>query len=68
MDDNPHSGHRNRLRKKFIDNGLDGMESHEALELMLYYAIPERILILLHICSLTASALYRLCLTHLLTS
>lgn len=42
MDDNPHSGHRNRLRKKFIDNGLDGMESHEALELMLYYAIPRK--------------------------
>ena len=31
MDDNPHSGHRNRLRKKFIDNGL-GMTADEVEE------------------------------------
>lgn len=37
-----HSGHRNRLRKKFIANGFDGFEPHEALELMLYYAIPRK--------------------------
>lgn len=42
MADNPHVGHRNRLRKKFLDNGLDGFETHEILELMLYYAIPRK--------------------------
>jgi len=42
MGDNPHSGHRDRLRKKFLNNGFDGMEKHEVLELMLYYAIPRK--------------------------
>lgn len=37
-----HSGHRDRLRKKFISNGFDGFENHEVLELMLYYAIPRK--------------------------
>lgn len=38
--DNVHSGHRARLRKKYLDNGLDGFETHEALELLLFYAVP----------------------------
>ncbi|MEE0059303.1 MAG: JAB domain-containing protein [Acutalibacteraceae bacterium] len=42
MADNPHSGHRDRLRKKFLDNSFDGLETHEILELMLYYAIPRK--------------------------
>ena len=37
-----HSGHRERLRRRFIDNGLDGFEEHQALELYLFYAIPRR--------------------------
>ncbi len=37
-----HSGHRQRLRKKFIENGLDGFEPHEALEMYLFYAIPRK--------------------------
>ena len=31
-----HSGHRERLRRRFIDNGLDGFEEHQALELYRY--------------------------------
>ncbi|MEE1282631.1 MAG: JAB domain-containing protein [Acutalibacteraceae bacterium] len=42
MADHPHNGHRNRLRKKFLDNSFDGLETHEILELMLYYAIPRK--------------------------
>lgn len=42
MADNPHSGHRDRLRKKFLDNSFDGLEMHEILELMLYYGIPRK--------------------------
>lgn len=42
MADNPHIGHRDRLRKKFLDNSFDGLEMHEILELMLYYAIPRK--------------------------
>lgn len=37
-----HSGHRNRVRKKFIENGFDVFEAHEALEMFLYYAIPRK--------------------------
>ena len=36
MGDNPHDGHRDRLRKKFILNGTDTMEEHKLLELILY--------------------------------
>lgn len=38
--DNPHKGHRQRLRKRFIETELDGFHSHETLELMLFYIIP----------------------------
>ncbi|HBM97844.1 MAG TPA: hypothetical protein DD413_00320 [Ruminococcus sp.] len=37
-----HSGHRQRVRKKFIENGFDVFEPHEALEMFLFYAIPRK--------------------------
>ena len=37
-----HSGHRERMRRRFIENGLDGFEEHQALELYLFYAIPRK--------------------------
>lgn len=37
-----HSGHRDRLRKKFLQTGFDGFEDHEILELMLFYVIPRK--------------------------
>lgn len=37
-----HSGHRQRMRKKFIENGFDVFEPHEALEMFLFYAIPRK--------------------------
>lgn len=37
-----HSGHRERLRKKVIEHGIDVLESHEVLELLLFYSIPRR--------------------------
>ncbi len=37
---NLHSGHRERLRKKFIDFGSDVMLEHEIIELLLFYIIP----------------------------
>ncbi|MCH5170300.1 MAG: DNA repair protein RadC [Oscillospiraceae bacterium] len=39
---NVHAGHRQRLRKRFLENGLDSFEDHNALELFLFYAIPNR--------------------------
>ena len=35
-------GHRQRLRDKFTNNGLDSFHDHEILELLLFYAIPRR--------------------------
>lgn len=37
-----HDGHRQRLKKRFLRDGLDSFEEHEALELLLFYAIPRR--------------------------
>lgn len=37
-----HDGHRDRLRKKYRDKGLDYFEDHEILEMLLYYAVPRR--------------------------
>lgn len=37
-----HSGHRQRMRSKFLQSGLDGFEVHESLELLLYYAVPRK--------------------------
>ncbi len=36
-----HDGHRGRVRKRFLENELAGFADHEALELLLYYAIPQ---------------------------
>lgn len=37
-----HKGHRSRMKKKLAQNGLDAFEPHEVLEILLYYAIPQR--------------------------
>ena len=37
-----HAGHRQRMRERFRSGGLDGFADHEVLELMLFYAIPQR--------------------------
>lgn len=38
----PHTGHRARVRARFLREGLDSFEEHNALELLLFYAIPQR--------------------------
>lgn len=35
-----HDGHRERLRKRFQEEGLDGFEDHQILELLLFHVIP----------------------------
>lgn len=35
-----HSGHRQRMKKRYLEQGLETFEPHEMLELALYYAIP----------------------------
>ncbi len=37
-----HAGHRRRMRQRFLTTGLSGFQDHEALEFLLYYAIPRR--------------------------
>ena len=37
-----HAGHRQRMRERFLTQGLAGFADHEVLELMLFYAIPQR--------------------------
>lgn len=37
-----HEGHRQRMKDRFLTNGLDGFSDHEILELLLFYAIPYR--------------------------
>jgi DNA repair protein RadC len=38
---NPHAGHRKRLRGRFLSEGLDGFDEHNVLELLLFYAVPQ---------------------------
>lgn len=37
-----HDGHRDRLRQKYLKDGIYSLNDHEILELMLFYAIPRR--------------------------
>jgi len=37
-----HDGHRGRVRAKFIESGLESFKPHEALELLLFYAVPRK--------------------------
>lgn len=37
-----HAGHRQRVRQRFLQTGLEHFQDHEALELLLFYAIPRR--------------------------
>lgn len=37
-----HGGHRQRLKKRFLDEGLEHFEEHQVLELLLFYCIPRQ--------------------------
>ena len=37
-----HDGHRQRLKTRFCQEGMDHFSEYEALELLLYYAIPRK--------------------------
>ena len=42
MADSIHSGHRDRLKKRFLQQGLDGFTDIQALELLLFYSVPRQ--------------------------
>ncbi len=37
---NVHQGHRERLRQRFLQEGLDNFQDHNVLELLLFYSVP----------------------------
>ena len=37
-----HAGHRQRMRERLMKNGMDSLQDHEVLELLLFYAIPRQ--------------------------
>ena len=38
---NLHRGHRERVRSRFLAEGLDAFEDHQVLEFLLFFAIPQ---------------------------
>ena len=42
MAEHLHSGHRQRLKKRYLDFGIENLSDHEALEMLLFYAIPQK--------------------------
>ncbi len=40
--ENVHKGHRNRMRAKYLSSGADSMPTHELVEMLLFYCIPQR--------------------------
>ena len=40
--ENLHEGHRNRLKARFLSEGLDSFNDHNILELVLFYALPRK--------------------------
>lgn len=39
---NPHKNHRRRMKQQFVRGGIDQYEPHQVLELLLFFAIPQR--------------------------
>lgn len=39
---NPHKNHRRRMKQQFIRAGINQYEPHQVLELLLFFAIPQR--------------------------
>ena len=37
-----HDGHRERMKERFLEHGLDNFSDFEALEILLFYAVPRR--------------------------
>ena len=42
MAESVHGGHRERMKQRFLEQGLDGFTDIQALELLLFYSIPRQ--------------------------
>ena len=40
--ENIHEGHRQRLKNRFLECGLKGLDDHQILELLLFYCVPRQ--------------------------
>ena len=40
--ENPHRGHRQKVRARYYANGLNGMPDHNVLEFLLFFGIPQK--------------------------
>lgn len=40
--ENVHGGHRERLKRRFLEEGLEHFDEHQVLELLLFYCIPRQ--------------------------
>ena len=40
--DNPHVGHRKRLRNQVLESGLDSLHEHQVLEYLLTFVLPQK--------------------------
>lgn len=40
--ENPHEGHRQRVKNRFLKHGLDSFEDHQVLEALLFYSVPKK--------------------------
>lgn len=39
---NVHEGHRQRLKNRFLESGFDSFETHNILEMLLFYSVPRK--------------------------
>lgn len=40
--ENMHAGHRIRMKKQFLEQGLESLPPHNVLELILFYSVPQK--------------------------
>ncbi len=39
---NIHEGHRESMKQRFMEQGLDVFDDHQVLELLLFYSMPRK--------------------------
>ncbi len=42
MNDNPHAGHRERVKARFLEHGIGAFARHEMIEFLLFFGIPRK--------------------------
>jgi DNA repair protein RadC len=42
MEGNLHEGHREKMKQRFIEEGMSAFEDHQILEMLLFYAVPRK--------------------------